>query len=272
MLPLLAQPSLGVIKGRVADAITRRPIPNAVVEVKPVSGPSRTARTGTDGTYSILGFQIGESVTESCSASGYAPDPWTRAAIKIMAETPVEIVLICDCKDDAYWAPLAARWEVDAQASDPKFLDSAWDTLAVYGLSAESRAAAARELVKAIPAASTNSHIVAFATTDPLALRKAEQEIRTVLATGSATPSPTSLPPEVAGDVAAVEVRRHYEAISSASTDLKSCAKCGSGVAEVGNVWGEAAKKSADRALERQESMKASDRIHLSSDAQVKSR
>jgi hypothetical protein len=159
---------------------------------------------------------VGENVDAVYSATGYAPDPWSRPLTISKPETIQDVPLLCNCKDTAYWKAWAdsqKAWADKGSRSTvdrARLLEESWRVLGYIGLSAEARGAAATSLITVEPIMSQSSAIVGFAGTNPMVLRKTEESLRATL-NGAAAEHHTSVSPEIAGEIAAVEVRKQIK-------------------------------------------------------------
>jgi hypothetical protein len=204
----------GVLKGTVRDETRKVAIGGAKVQVLNSAGlVLGTSRTGQDGTYLVSGLVVGQSVNAVYSAAGYAPDPWTRPLKISKPEIIQDVALLCDCKDTAYWKAWADGQKAWAESQNTdasvkaRLLDESWSALGYIGISAEARGSAARSLVSVEPITGKFPAIIGFANTDPMVLRKAEEQLRSTLNGGIHEDLPR-VSTEVSGEIAAVEIRK----------------------------------------------------------------
>lgn len=207
-----------VLKGTVVDKTTKATIGGARIQVLNAAGVVRGATiTGQDGTYLVTGLVFGESVNAVYSATGYAPDPWSRPLRISKREIVQDVALLCDCNDAAYWKTWADNEKAVAEtvSHDPsvraRLLNDAWSALGKIGVSAEARGAAASNLIAVEPATGKFGPIVGFANTDPMVLRKTEGLLRVTLNGGIVEDLPT-VSPQITAEIAAVEVRKRSKA------------------------------------------------------------
>lgn len=207
-----------VLKGTVVDKTTKATIGGARIQVLSAAGVVRGATiTGQDGTYLVTGLVFGESVNTVYSATGYAPDPWSRPLRVSKPAMVQDVALLCDCNDTAYWKAWADGEKAAAEAASQdatvkaRLLDEAWTALGKIGISAEARGAAASHLIALEPATGKFTPIVGFANTDPMVLRKTEGLLRMTLNGGMVEELPP-VSPQITAEIAAVEVRKRSKA------------------------------------------------------------
>jgi hypothetical protein len=238
---VLGQTGGAVIEGTVSDLVDNSPVRAADVIIHSMSGVI-VGRTITDinGRYSIKDLARGSIVQLSYHCSGYLPYPGGPETVRLSnVRTRKDISsLYRDTPDQGYWG----RWskktkiEVEAKNTDPQqrtlAYDIKWSKLGTIGFPATIQVLAAKQLVAASPADARSSRLESFASVDLDQLKQADANIRAA-ANGDAKVMKYSIPPDVAGTIAADELKAKFSH-SSVAPDFHT---------DFHAVWGDAGQK-----------------------------
>ena len=211
------------LKGAIWDAVDKKPIVAAdVIALDPAAAGTHLGHviTGNDGKYSMPGLKRGNQVKVRYSCDGYKP----RIDVLISLSTDVvtqDEVLIHDTDDAVYWAKYAQAVKAtsDGATTDEQkryaFYNRYWGALASYDLSAVAQVQAARQIAKITPPASHSPQMEGFAAADLDAVRKAEANIRAALNGGAELSNTYGIPPDVAAEIVASELKASGSTVAS---------------------------------------------------------
>lgn len=237
---VLGQTGGAVIEGTVSDLVDNSPVRAADVIIHGASGIV-VGRTITDieGRYSIKDLAPGSDVQLSYRCSGYLPYPGGPERVTLSnAKTRKDISLYRQTNDQAYWRQWSkeTKAEIEAKTTDPQqravAYDRKWSKLGAIGFPATIQVLAAKQLVAASPAEARSSRLQSFASVDLDQLNQADANIRAA-ANGDAKVMKYSIPPDVAGTIAADELKAKPSK-SSVAPDFHT---------DFHAVWGDAGQK-----------------------------
>jgi len=211
------------LKGEIWDAVDKKPIAAAdVIATDPGTAGTRLGHviTGKDGKYSMPGLKRGNQMKVRYSCEGYKP----RIDVVISLSTDVvnqDEVLIHDTADAVYWAKYAQAVKAasDGSTTDEQkryaLYNRYWAALTSYDLSVVAQVQAAKQIAKITPPASHSQQMESFAAADLDAVRKADTNIRAALNGRAELSNAYGIPPDVAAEIAASEMKTSGSTVAS---------------------------------------------------------
>lgn len=212
VLAVSVDAATGKLRGRVTDAVTRKGIPAADIQITEVGGTfHKNVISNADGTYSVANLALGRKLEIRFSATGYGPPDTGREAMLTGNETVLDDVpLLCDCTASSYWRTWAEKVLKHARHSKDgagQIVADSWGYLGAAGLSAEARSQAAHEFVSMDATLTYEKPIREFAMYDSGVIVKTENAVKLSLS-GESPVVPTDLVIYVPASIAAAEVRK----------------------------------------------------------------
>jgi hypothetical protein len=203
-----------ILKGKVLDAADGRAIPGTHITVK--SGKNQWVGISLgDGHYEITGLKRGEHVEAYYSRNGYKPNPMPSIVVLSGDKNLQDVQLIRDTPDAKYWLLLSGRIKQSVesvttdQATQLGLYEQTWSDLRAFGFSPDVRAQAARQLVATIPQTAQSHSILSFASVDERNFRDAETNIRAAVHGKATLSNASSIPADVAAEIAVDELKRN---------------------------------------------------------------
>lgn len=219
----------GKLRGRVTDAVTRKGIPAADIQITEIGGTfHKNVISNADGTYTVADLALGRRLEIRFSATGYGPPNTGREATLTGNETVLEDVpLLCDCTAASYWktwAEKVLRQARQGKGEAGQIVADSWGYLGAAGLSAGARSQAAQEFVSMDATLTYGNPIQEFAMYDAGVIVKTENAVKLSLS-GDSPVVPTNVVLYVPASIAAAEVRKKVGNVTQQENILRTLEK-----------------------------------------------